>query len=72
MVEDGYEVLIVYVPDSDCDINQGCYGDDYPVADLPAGATSYTCGEVCVNRPVYVKAKKDAGRSDSSNHVQVP
>ena len=72
VVEDGYEVSYVYVPDSSCDINQGCYGDDYPVADLPANATSYTCGEVCVNRPVYVKAKKDGGRSDWSNQVQVP
>jgi hypothetical protein len=72
VVEDGYEVTMVYVPDSDCDINQGCYGDDYPIAGLPAGATSYTCGEVCVNRPVYVKAKKDGGRSDASNYVQVP
>jgi hypothetical protein len=72
VVEDGYEVSYVYVPDSDCDINQGCYGDDYPVAHLPAGATSYTCSEVCVNSPVYVKAKKDGGRSDASNYVQVP
>ena len=72
VVEDGYEVSMVYVPDSDCDINQGCYEDNYPIADLPAGATSYACPEMCVNRPLFVQAKKDGGRSNSSNYAQVP
>jgi hypothetical protein len=72
-VEDGYEVWVQdVVPNSDCDA--GCYTNvfDYPAAGLPADAESFTCGEECVSRTVYVKALKDGGTSDSSNHVRVP